>query len=107
MRQKISMPKKKKVVVRKSLVDPTEGLKDKKILDSRRTKIRQFLTKQSRQTGREIADLISQTLTKDEAARVLHLMLERVSPADPTGSIFPPPEAADVKEEPQSSQVGD
>ena len=101
-----TIPKKRVKVVRKCLVDPTEGIENKKILDSRRSKIRQFLTKQSQQTGREIADLISQTLTKDEVARALHLMLDRVSPADPTGSIFPPPEA-EVKEEPQLSQVHD
>ena len=95
-----------KVVVRKCQVDPTDGIKNKKILESRRSKIRQFLTKQSRQTGRDVADLISQTLTKDEIARILHLMLDRVSPVDPTGSIFPPPEEeAEVKEELLSSQV--
>ena len=97
--------KTKKVIVRKCRVDPTEGLKNKKVLKSRRTKIRKFLTKQSRQTGRGIADLISQSLTKDEFAMGLQLMLERVTPSDSTGSIFPPPEAAEVKEEPQSNHV--
>ena len=67
---KVNMPK-MKVVVRKCQVDPTDGIKNKKILDSRRSKIRQFLTKQSRQTGREIADLMSQSLTKDEVASVV------------------------------------
>ena len=98
------MPK-KKVVVRKAVSDPTEGLEKKKILLARRHKIRRFLKRQSLQTGRTVADLISQSLTKDEAARAIALILERVSPTDPSGSIFPPPEAVEVKEEPQSSQV--
>ena len=96
------MPKKRVKVVRKCLVDPTEGIENKKILDSRRNKIRQFLTKQRQQTGREIADLISQALTKDEVARALQLMLERVAPDEETGSIFPPPE---VKDEPQDETI--
>lgn len=99
------MPKKRVKVVRKCVVDPTEGMKNKKILDSRRNKIRQFLTKQSALTGREIADLISQALTKDEVAKALHLMLERVVPPDPSGSIFPHRDEAEVKEEPKSSRV--
>ena len=98
------MPK-KKVVVRKVVSDPTEGLEKKKILLARRHKIRRFLRKQSLRTGRTVADLISQSLTKDEAARAIALILERVSPTDLSGSIFPPPEAVEVKEEPQSSQV--
>ena len=90
--------------MRKCVVDPTENLKKMRILDSRRNKIRQFLTKQSVLTGRQIADLISQALTKDEVAGALQLMLERVNPNDETGSIFPPPEA-EVKDEPPSSRV--
>ena len=99
------MPKKRVKVVRKVQVDPTGNLYNKRILDSRRDKIRQFLTSQSVRTGREVADLISQALTKDEVARALQLVLERVAPDSQTGSVFPPPPEADVKEEPSTSLV--
>ena len=100
------MPKKRVKVVRKVQVDPTGNLYNKRILDSRRDKIRQFLTSQSVRTGREVADLISQALTKDEVARALQLVLERVAPDSQTGSVFPSPPEADVKEEPSTSLVG-
>lgn len=91
------MPKKK--IIRRVVADPTANLKNKRILESRRTKIRQFLVSQSVKTGRDIADLISQALTKDEIARALQLMLERVHPNNDSGSIFPPSEV-EVKDEP-------
>ena len=92
----------KKTVVRKCVVDPTEDLDKKRVLESRRQKIRQFLQVQSVQTGRSFADLISQALTKDEVAEALQLVLRRVTPDGETGAVLPsPPPGTDVKDEPQ------
>ena len=86
------------------VVDPTEDLKNKRILDSRRRKLRHDLSEHSRQTGRSKPDLVSQSLTKDEIAETIQLFLERVTPDEETGSIFPSPEA-EVKDEPQDVTV--
>ena len=91
----------KKTVVRKCVVDPTEGLDKKRILESRRQKFRQFLHTQSVQTGRSFGDLISQALTKDELAEALQLLLRRVAPDGETGAVLPSSSGSDVKDEPQ------
>ena len=83
-----------------TLARPCTDLKDKRILESRRDKIRKFLRHQRRQTGRTTADIISQSLTRDELAGALQLFMERVAPDGDTGSVLPSP-MTEVKDEPQ------
>ena len=60
---------------------------------ARPNRIREILHSQSVQTGRTIVDLLSQTLTNDEVARLVELKL--VKSDGTTGA------AAEVQEEPQ------
>ena len=100
----------------------TDHLRHTKIKSERCQKIRRFLKRQSAQTGRDLEDILSQSLSRHEVkfpnnlnlrifldifilqvAKIIQLQSQHVSPENyvPSGLVSPPQETVEVKEEPQ------